>query len=142
MSVETEIPCYAKRKEMTFPVQNVSDYPTEFPEIHTLPSRRVSRPSHSRSPSAHNRLRFLPLRFSYNRTEKPAAATTRHHPPVFLRTGARYTHSSNKTGHHGFGVMGLPRELMTLMKHHTEAESEWRQNPITEAPAVLAAEAV
>lgn len=35
-----------------------------------------------------------------------------------------HTHSSNKTGHHGSGVMGLPRELMTLMKHHTEAGSE------------------
>ena len=69
MSVETENPCSAERKEMTFPIQNVSDYPTEFPEIHTLPSRRVSRPSHFRSPSAHNRPRFLPLRFSYNSTE-------------------------------------------------------------------------
>ena len=87
MSVETEIPCSAERKEMTFPIQNVSDYPTEFPEIHTLPSRRVSRPSHFRSLSAHNRPRFLPLRFSYNSTGKPPAATTRHHPPVFLRTG-------------------------------------------------------
>ena len=142
MSEETEIPCSAERKEMTFPVKNVSDYPTEFSETYTLPSRRVSRPSHFRSPSAHNRPRFLPLRFSYNSTGKPPAATTRHHPPAFLRTGARPTHSRNKTGHHGSGVMGLSRGLMTLMKHHTEAGSEWRQNPITEVPAALAAEAV